>query len=282
MERLSRLTAIAIIAFCLGAGCLCLPENTIHPLLALEESLVFWPLPYPRGDWSKPVGVEDAWFQSVDGAELHGWYAAAPQARAMVLYAHGNAGNITQLRPYLELFRDRLHVSILVFDYRGYGRSRGHPSEAGVLEDARAARAWLASRAGVPEADIVLVGHSLGGGVVVDLAAGDGARGLVLESTFTSLPDAAQSHVPVRRLMHMHFDSLAKIGRYHGPLLQTHGEADRVIPFTQGCRLFAAANEPKEFVAVPGGGHNDPPAAVYVQALDRFFSTLSVPATAHP
>jgi fermentation-respiration switch protein FrsA (DUF1100 family) len=162
----------------------------------------------------------------------------------------------------------------LLFDYRGYGRSSGKPSEAGILDDARAARLWLANRAGMPEGQIVLVGHSLGGGVAVDLAAKDGARGLILESTFTSLPDAAESHVPVRELMSMQFDSLAKIPSYRGPLLQMHGDADRVVPFALGRKLFAAANEPKKFVAIAGGDHSDPPPLEYEQALDRFLDSL--------
>jgi hypothetical protein len=172
------------------------------------------------------------------------------------------------------VFRDRLHTSILVFDYRGYGKSSGKPTEAGVVEDARAARRWMATRAATAERDIVLVGHSLGGGVAVDLAARDGARGLVLMSTFTTLPDAAQSRVPVRGLMHLHFDSLSKIPSYRGPLLQSHGDADRVIPFELGLMLFEAANEPKQFIKLVGAGHNDPPTDCYVKALDQFFSSL--------
>src|SRR5690606_37452934 len=117
-------------------------------------------------------------------------------SRAVVLFTHGNGGNVTTRRHVVELFRDHLHATVLVFDYRGYGRSGGNPTETGVLDDARAARRWLAGRTDVRESDIVLVGHSLGGGVAVDLAATDGARALVLECTFTNLPDVAASWVP--------------------------------------------------------------------------------------
>ena len=119
----------------------------------------------------------------------------APAPRAVVLYAHGNAGNVAGWAWVLRLFRDRLGCSVLVFDYRGYGRSEGAPDEAGILVDARAARRWLAQRTGVAESEIVLVGTSLGGAVAVDLAAADGARGLVLESTFTSLPQENSKRV---------------------------------------------------------------------------------------
>jgi fermentation-respiration switch protein FrsA (DUF1100 family) len=199
-----------------------------------------------------------------------------------VLFCHGNGGNITGLRPALRVFRDKLSASVLVFDYRGYGRSSGHPTEPGLYDDARAARRWLAATNGVPEGEIVLVGHSLGGGVATDLAAGDGARGLVLMSTFTTLPDAAESHVPLSALMSLHFDSRAKIGNYHGPLLLTHGDADRVVPFALGLKLFDAANEPKQMVRTPGGGHNDPLSAECVKGLDRFLSELPPPGFPQP
>jgi fermentation-respiration switch protein FrsA (DUF1100 family) len=246
---------------------------------AIEDAFVFQPRPYSAGDGVPARGTEDAWFESADGNRVHGWFAEAAQPRAVVLYNHGNAGNVTDLRPVIELFRDYLNVSVLVYDYRGYGRSEGTPSEDGILADARAARRWLAARTNVRESDVVLVGHSLGGGVAVDLAARDGARGLILENTFSSLPDAAVSHfplLPVRHLMHTRLDSVAKIPNYRGPLLQTHGEADRLVPYELARKLFDAANEPKWFVPVPGAGHNDPPSREYLAALDRFFDSLSI------
>ena len=146
-----------------------------------------------------------------------------------------------------------------------------------MLADARAARRWLAARTGVREGDVVIAGHSLGGGVAVDLAAGDGARALILEGTFTNLPDVAASHVPflpVRAVMQARLNSVGKIPAYRGPLLQVHGDADGVVPYGQGLRLFAAANEPKEFVTVRGGNHTDLYTPEYVAALDRFLAGL--------
>ena len=169
-------------------------------------------------------------------------------------------------------------VTAMGFDYCGYGRSEGTPSEVGVLADARAARTWLARRAGIPKNRIVLMGRSLGGAVAVDLAA-DGARGLILESTFTLMPNSDMQRClgcQCGALMQTQFNSLAKIGNYHGPLLQSHGTADRLIPYAMGRQLFMGANEPKQFIVIPGGDYNDPQtdadyAALFVsgQAVNR-------------
>ena len=207
---------------------------------------------------------------------MNGRFAEVRRPRAVVLYTEGNSGNLTGRRWVLSLFRDRLGCSVLVFDYRGYGRSGGSPSVAGVLMDARAARRWLAGRAGVAEGEIVLVGNSLGGAVAVDLAARDGARGLVLENTFTSLADVTERHFGrlARVLVGSQLDSASRIGDYSSPLLQTHGDADTVIPFDQGRRLFEAAHEPKRFVGIPSGDHNDPLTREYLVELDRFLNML--------
>lgn len=270
---MGRITAIVVCTALLPAfGCASNGRS-------FEDTVVYHPRAYPDGDWTPESGIEDAWFEA-DGHKLHGWFAEAKGPRAVVLYAHGNAGNVSDLRYVLQLYRDKMNASVLVFDYRGYGRSEGVPSEEGVLVDARAARKWLAARTNVREQDIVLVGRSLGGGVAVDLAAKDGARGLILESTFTSLPDAAAGQFPLlpyRSVMHSRLDSLSKIPNYHGPLLQLHGDADRLVAYDVGRKLFTAANEPKQFVTVPGGGHSLSLSPRYLDALDQFLGSLPEP-----
>jgi len=249
-------------------------------LVYLENSLVFLPHPYPHGRWNaERFGAEDVELISADGTRLHGWYAEHPNPRAHVLFLHGNGGNLTYRAELLRDLREKLQVSALILDYRGYGKSEGSPTEEGILADARAARRWLAKEAGIAESDIVLHGRSLGGGVAVDLAAKDGARGLILESTFTSLPDVAAVHypwVPTHLLMRNRLNSLAKIGDYDGPLLQSHGTADETIPIYLGRRLFEAAPGQKQFVAVEGEGHNRRRVAgsKYYEQLDRFLDDL--------
>ena len=256
-------------------------SSTVGPgrlRLALVNALLFHPQRYPVGDWKTPdPAIEDVWFETADGLRINGWFSEAKQPRAVVLYAEGNAGNITGRRWILKLFRDRMNASVLLFDYRGYGRSEGTPSTSGILDDARAARHWLADRTGVSEKSIVLVGTSLGGAVMVDLAGREGARGLVLENTFSSLVDVAAHHfapVTARVVVRKQLDSVSSIREYKGPLLQTHGDADTVIPYELGRRLFEAANEPKQFIRVPGGDHNDPPTRDYLDALEHFLDTL--------
>jgi fermentation-respiration switch protein FrsA (DUF1100 family) len=244
-----------------------------------ENSLIFFPSRDPV-EYTHPPGLvlDDVFFSASDGTRLHGWYVPHAQPKAVVLFSHGNGGNLSHREDVLRTLH-QLGAAVFIYDYRGYGRSEGSPTEAGVMSDARAARAWLAQRAGVKEADIVQMGESLGGAVAVDLAAADGARGLILENTFSSLPDVAAHHyswAPVKLLMRSRFDSVAKIGKYHGPLLQFHGDADTIVPYQFSQRLFAAANEPKRFVTIPRGDHNDPRTPQFDRALKVFLDELPV------
>ena len=249
-------------------------------LLMIFEKYLIYPGTYMEGgDW-KPDGFvfESAFFESADGTMLHGWYLDHLQPAAHVLICHGNGENVAVMAGFLRSMRDEFDVSIFAFDYRGYGLSEGSPHEAGVIADGHAAQAWLARRAGIELADIVVLGRSLGGAVAVDLAAANGARGLVLERTFTSLPDVAASlywWAPVRLLMHNRYDSRSKIARYDGPLLQTHGTADEIIEFDIGKQLFdSAASKQKQFVEMAGVRHNDPSTREYLLVLKDFLQNL--------
>jgi fermentation-respiration switch protein FrsA (DUF1100 family) len=264
------------IAAALFGGCASL--GPVSPLRPLERAAVFHPVKYPDGDWA-PAGLsfEDAWFSAEDGVELHGWFVPHDRPRGVALFCHGNAGNVTGLAETLRILNQRHRLAVMTFDYRGYGKSAGEPSEAGILRDARAARRWLAERTGVAETDIILMGQSLGGGVAVDLAADDGARALILASTFTSLPDVGASHMPwllPHWNMSMRMNSLAKIAQYHGPVMISHGDADEVIPFEQGKKLYDAVPGRKQFFIHAGGRHNDPRPEEYRVALEEFLASL--------
>ena len=244
----------------------------------MQNACIYQPSRYPAGDWS-PTGLEfeDAWFTSADGTQLHGWYVPCQRPQATILFAHGIRGNVATIAPQLTDFCARHRACVMVFDYRGYGRSEGTPNESGLYQDVAAARDWLARREGIHPQDIVLMGRSIGAAVMVDVAARDGARGLILESAFTSLPDVIEEHtfgIAIDWLMFCQFDSIEKVRHYHGPLLMCHGEQDSVIPHRQGRSLFAAANEPKRFVTIAGADHQDPPDENWHRKLDEFLHTL--------
>ena len=264
---------------------LLVPYLTLLLVLVWQEhDLVFRVVNLPQDNWQPDyLKFEDVTFSAADGTQLNGWYVPHENPRAIVLFAHGNVGNVSHRADKLRRMHE-MRLSVFAFDYRGYGRSKGEPTEAGLYRDGRAARKWLADREQIPEEQIVLFGASLGGAVLIDLAAGDGARGLVLESTFDRLPDTAAHHfpwIPVRLLMRNRFPSIDKIGQYQGPLLQYHGELDNVVPYENGKRLFAAANEPKQLISIADAKHGRRRAPAYEQALDQFFDQFEQqPATA--
>ena len=152
------LGAISMLA---SAGCA--SPLGYSPLASFEQAQIFQPVQYPHGNWQPPdLHFEDAWFAAANGTKLHGWYVPHENPRAVVLFAHGNAGNLSHRADSMHLLHDRHRLSVMIFDYRGYGRSDGSPHEKGLLQDARSARAWLAERVGVNEREIVLMGRSLG------------------------------------------------------------------------------------------------------------------------
>lgn len=194
-----------------------------------------------------------------DEVRIHAWFLPAKGSTGTVLVCHGNAGNVSHRLDRALLMQSRLHADVLLFDYRGYGRSEGSPDEEGTYRDARAAWRWLRAR-GHGRDRVVLFGESLGSAVALQLAIEGEARALVLESPFTSIPDMVRAvfpFLPVSSLMRTQYDNLAKVPRLRMPLLVLHGDRDEVVPFRQGQRLFEAAPEPKRLYAIPGAGHND-------------------------
>lgn len=245
----------------------------------LENMLVFPVPPLAWGDW-QPAGLqfEDIHFTSADGTKLHGWYVERPNAKRAVLYCHGNGENVGMNADVVAELSERLDASVFIFDYRGYGHSEGKPTEAGCVADALAAQRWLAERVGKSPADIVVMGRSIGGAVATAVAATQGAQALVLVNSFSRLTDVASHHyrwLPVRTLMKNRFDAVEQISGYRGPIFQSHGTADWIVPIEFGRQLFAAApTEPKRFVEYAGLGHNDPEPASYYLDLAQFLDDL--------
>jgi len=209
---------------------------------------------------SAGLSYENVFFKSADGVRLNGWFVPGPDPSRVMIWFHGNAGNIGHRVKRLRLFHDELGLSVFVFDYRQYGRSGGSATEEGTYRDARAALQYVKTRTGLLPKRILYFGHSLGAAVAVELAIHAPPRALILESPLTSMHDMARAklpYLPVGFLIRDDYDSLSKIRSVHAPLLILHGERDEVVPINQGRRLFEAAHPPKKFYIIPGASHND-------------------------
>jgi fermentation-respiration switch protein FrsA (DUF1100 family) len=208
-----------------------------------------------------------------DGVKLDALFLPAKEPRLTILLAHGNAGNLSHRLDRTIFLQSQLGASVLLFDYRGYGRSEGSPDEEGTYRDARAAYRWLTEARGVSPDRLVLFGESLGSAVVLDLALAHPCAALVLEAPFTSVPDMAQVVLPFlpRAFVRTQYDNIGKIARLRVPLLVLHGERDEVVPFSQGRRLFEAAPEPKRFYAIRGASHND----TYIVGGDAYWRAVA-------
>jgi uncharacterized protein len=244
-------------------------------LMLLENRLVFRAA--GPDEWTPPPTplIQDVEFSSAAGDKIHGWWFPRDGSTGAVLYFHGNAGNLSWRGNSLAILRDQLGESVLIIDYPGYGKSSGRPSEAGCYAAADAAYDWLTKTKGIAGENILLYGASLGGAVAVDLASRKPCRAVVLIKTFTSAPDVGQKtlpYLPIRWLMRNRFDSLSKIDRCKQPIFISHGDADRLVPFSQGERLFQAAPGQKKFFRLPGADHNDPLPYEFFAALKQFLS----------
>jgi fermentation-respiration switch protein FrsA (DUF1100 family) len=229
-----------------------------------QSSLVFLP-EMDRGFRANPADIGLPFtalkLATGDGETLDGWFVPAGTRTGelgLVIFFHGNAGNIGHRLDYLRMFH-ALGLATLILDYRGYGLSSGSPSEAGTYLDAAAAWRHARQNLGFPAHRIVLFGESLGGGVAAQLAAANRPAALVLASTFTSVPDLGADLyplLPIRLLARIRYDTLARLPEIGCPVMVIHSRNDDIIPFAHGQRLFAAARPPKELLEIQGA-HND-------------------------
>jgi fermentation-respiration switch protein FrsA (DUF1100 family) len=266
MARSAKRTAAVVVA-----ASVVLVVGVMAVLAAIENLLIYHPEVTPRRSTTSLVGgvdVTDVYFGTEDGLTLHGWRAGDFSGGPVVLFCHGNAGNITHRAAYVSALVGE-GLPIFIFDYRGYGQSEGRPDEQGLYVDARAAWDHLVA-GGVEEERIVVLGRSLGGAVAIDLATTRPVARLIVESSFTTGRDMARSlfrGLPLYLAMRSRFDSASKVAGLRMPKLFLHGDRDDVVPYELGVRLSEAAAEPKTFVRLEGADHNSAP---FMEELDYF------------
>ncbi len=227
-------------------------------LRSIVNRFVYYPMRYPQGEWDSQAaaGAKDIWLNAADGVRLNAWWFPQPDAHFATLFLHGNAGNVTHRSDHAHAIA-RAGSAVLVLDYRGYGKSEGHPSELGFYLDAEAGYDALL-QFGVTPTRIILQGESLGTAVAAELASRRECAGVILESPLTSLGDMAGKLLPIiGPLVARGFDTHKRIAQVRAPLLVIHGDADEIVPFAQGQAVFRRANQPKQFWCVPGAHHND-------------------------
>jgi fermentation-respiration switch protein FrsA (DUF1100 family) len=213
-------------------------------------------------------------FKATDGVKLSGWFIPADSPRGVVIFCHGNAGNISHRLESIEIFHG-LRLSTFIFDYRGYGASEGTPSEEGSYLDVKGAWNYLIEHEGLAPSDIILFGRSLGGAVAAWLARQHTPKALIIESTFTSAPDLAGElyfYLPVKLLCKYKYNALAAIREVQCPVLIVHSQEDEIVSFRHGRKLFDAANDPRVFLEI-SGSHNEgfiTSSSVYINGLKAF------------
>jgi fermentation-respiration switch protein FrsA (DUF1100 family) len=266
--------AMIVVAFLIGAYLLvCLLA------FLFQSRLVYFPDRTLAADPSA-VGLafETVTLEAEDGPSLHGWWIPAEGTGRTLLFFHGNAGNISHRLESVLVFH-RLGLSVLLFDYRGYGRSEGSPNEEGTYADARAAWSYLTGERGLRPSEIVLFGRSLGAAVAAELAGRVRPSGVIFESAFPSVPDLGARvypWLPVGLLARIRYDTAARVENLRCPKLFVHSRGDDIVPFALGLRLFERAAEPKRLLEIRGT-HNDGflvSGKLYTDGLETFFGSL--------
>ncbi|MBI4682662.1 MAG: alpha/beta hydrolase, partial [Nitrospirae bacterium] len=244
----------------------------------IEKKSLYFPLgkieatPHDIG-----LEYEEVYVSTKDGVRVSCWYVPSRSPGATFLFSHGNGGNISHRLEKIKMFND-LGVNVLIFDYRGYGMSKGSPSEAGLYLDAEAVYNYLVNGKKIPPQEIIGYGESLGGAVIIDLAGRHKLGGVIIEGGFTSIRDMAKNYFPFvpSFVYKTRFDSTSKIRNVKAPALHFHSINDDIVPFRLGKKLFDNAPGPKEFVELQGG-HNDAflvSQDVFMGKIDSFISRL--------
>jgi len=242
-----------------------------------QGSMVYYPTKDIEGT-PADIGLkyEELTLTTKDSVNLSAWYVPAKDERGVVLFCHGNAGNISHRLYSIKIFHD-LRLSVLIFDYRGYGRSEGLPTEEGTYLDAESAWDYLVNVKGAPPEKIILFGRSLGSAVAAELALRHKAAGIIIESGFKSIPALGAKvfpYLPIRLISRFQYPTIDKVDKIVMPKLFIHSPQDEMIPYEHGAALFKKAVEPKEFLQITDG-HNDgflTSGKIYTDGLNRFIS----------
>ena len=270
--KVLRIAALLLGVLLLGfiSGCLnwFVESQVFFPDTTIEKTPVDFSLPF-----------EDVWFTSSDSVRLNGWLIPASSPNRLLLFCHGNAGNISHRLDNVRLLYS-MGISVFIFDYRGYGLSQGSINEKGFYLDSEAAYEVAREWAEKHGAKLVIFGRSLGGIAATHLGATKRCDGLILESTFTNMGAMASAHFPLpfaETLLKHRLNAAGQIVQVRVPILFFHGDRDKVVPIKLGRKLFEAAPNPKEFVVIPGAGHNDTyfvGGSAYFKKIESFFGNL--------
>ena len=231
------------------------------------------------------VGLEfeSIHFKTADGLGLFGWFVPCDGARGAILFCHGNAGNISHRLESIQIFH-RLGLDVFIFDYRGYGQSEGKPTEHGTYEDAEAAWQYLTEERQLPPEQVIVFGRSIGGAIASWLAQRHTPGALIVESSFTSLRDAASTlypYLPIRLFLRFEYNTVDYLRGVSCPVLIVHSRDDEIMPFSHGIRLFEVASDPKDFLEIKGT-HNEGfimSGRHYEEGLNAFISEYVAPKT---
>lgn len=223
------------------------PQMIFFPMSELYQTPANWGLEY-----------EDVTFKTEDDTQLHGWFIPNEEAEHVLLFFHGNAGNISHRRESIEVFH-RLGLNVFIIDYRGYGKSKGKPSEQGMYQDGIAAWRYLTEEKDFDADDVLIFGRSLGGAVAARLASQVEARGLILESTMSSAKEFSRAVFKIlSRLVVIRYDfnTAQHLQSVNYPVLVLHSPDDEIMPFHLGEKVYQSANQPKQFVRMRGDHNN--------------------------
>ena len=242
-----------------------------------QSSFVYFPYKDIQGT-PKQLGMpcKDVTFVSKDGIKLNGWFIPSDDSKDVVLFCHGNAGNISHRMESIQIFH-KMGLSVFIFDYRGYGQSEGIPSEKGTYLDAEAAWNYLTKVENFDASNIILFGRSMGGSISAKLATDKRPKVLIIESSFTSITNLGANiypFLPVRLLSRFSYDTLKYVKLVKSPVLVIHSGDDEIVPFVHGRAIYEAAHAPKEFLKIRGS-HNEGfwlSRVEYAKAIEKFIT----------